>query len=106
MTEPTDLDQLDDDRVMGALIEMAPRRRHQPLIYRYLVCGARFFARRNNDDTLSVVLGFTDDHKTVAAMRAEVWGTEPDEPTETERGEALLLAKDIPVSAVMPKPQG
>jgi hypothetical protein len=35
-----------------------------------------------------------------------VWGTEPDEPTETEREEALLLAKDIPLDAVMPKPQG
>jgi hypothetical protein len=100
-----DLD-LDDDRVMGALIEMAPRMRHQPLIYRYLVCGARFFARKNSDDTIQVVLGFTDDHKAVAARRAEVWGTEPDEPTETEREEALLLAKDIPLDAVMPKPQG
>ena len=42
--------------------------------------------RRYDDEanTLTVRLGFTPAYRTLAARRAELWGTTPGEPAQTE----------------------
>jgi hypothetical protein len=95
---------LDENR-MRHVIEWAYEHSKDPaIVYRYLSCGAGLYCRREDDEVV-FVLGFDNCARELADIRAEKWGSTPDEPTDTER-ETLLLVARVPYDVLTPRPQG
>jgi hypothetical protein len=75
----------------------------QARVYRFLRSDAAFHVR-HEDGTLHFALQFTGDASVIAAMRADVWGEEPQAVEDADRGEILSSIR-VPAVAVGQPPQ-
>jgi hypothetical protein len=103
--EELPLSMFDPERLRN-LIEIGVNEHPDPeRVSRFLRSGASFVMHREKDGRLHFGLAHTASAPWLASVRAEVWGTEPEEPADEDEGRVLSILR-APASILGQPPQG